>query len=90
MSGISRPVVGTISGLALFVLVEGGIVPLKVGAEGTVRSLYFVGIAFLADFSERLAQDVFGKATKTLHGAQQERQAANEMPTRSRETVTKP
>jgi hypothetical protein len=48
-----------------------------------LRHFFFVGIAFLAGFSERLAQDVFGKATKSLHGAQQERQAANEVPTRS-------
>ncbi len=32
MSGISRPVVGALSGVALFVSVDGNIVPLKVGA----------------------------------------------------------
>lgn len=78
LSGISRPIVGALSGLALFVLIEGDIVPLDVaGGEGG-RGLLFMGIAFLAGFSERLAKDVFGNATGSLPVAKNSPLAAND------------
>lgn len=91
MSGISRPVVGALSGAALFVLVEGNIVPLKVGAgaDATARGLFFAGIAFLAGFSERLVKDVFGNAASSMAGPQQEGPAATNEPKLSGEAVPK-
>ena len=68
MSGASRPVIGALSGVALFALVEGGTVPLDVPDTETSRGLFFAGTAFLAGFSERLAKDVFGSAAASLSG----------------------
>jgi hypothetical protein len=78
LSGVSRPVVGAISGVALFALIESTLVPIEVPASTTSRGLFFVGIAFLAGFSERLAKDVFGNAASSLPGSQQESGMVNE------------
>lgn len=54
-----RPWVGGAFGLALFVLVSGGLITLVEIPEG-VEELYWVaGLSFLAGFVERLAPDVF-------------------------------
>jgi len=88
VSGFSRPIVGALSGVALFVLVEGNIVPLQVG-EGA-KNQFFAGIAFLAGFSERLAKDVFGNAAGSLPSGQQQPQAAaDDVAKRSTEEVGK-
>ncbi len=72
ISGLSRPIVGALSGLALFVLVKGGIVlPFLNMTPDTDQRLFFAGIAILAGFSERLLKDVLGNAGKTLKGDQE-------------------
>jgi hypothetical protein len=77
MSGISRPVVGALSGLALFVLVKGSIVlPLIKASADTDQGFFFAGIAFIAGFSERFLKDVLGNATTALAGDSQEPSAA--------------
>lgn len=70
VGGLSRPVVGAISGVALFALVQGGIVPLDVPESEATRGQFFAGSAFLAGFSERFAKDVFGNAAASLTGSE--------------------
>lgn len=55
-----RPAVGSIAGLALCVLAASGLVPLRVPSDPGDQTLFFVGMAFLAGFSERWAQDMLG------------------------------
>jgi hypothetical protein len=62
-----RPVVGLVTSLALYVLAEGGLVPIASG-DGAKRTALVTGIAFLVGFSERLAQDVFIRSGNGLLG----------------------
>ena len=63
-----RPVVGSVFALALYVLVMAGMVPIADG-EDTTRTALVTGLAFLAGFSERLAQDVFIRSGQGLVGS---------------------
>jgi hypothetical protein len=69
IGGLSRPIVGTIAGAAMYAFVAGGILPLDAPAIGTSRSLFFAAVAFLSGFSERFAKDALGSATASLAGA---------------------
>lgn len=80
-SGLSRPLVGVLSGLALFVLVKGNIVLSFVSTNSTNEALFFTGVAFLAGFSERFAQDVFGSAMSSLTKPDDGPQGASEKST---------
>lgn len=55
VSGAFRPLIGAVFGVAFYVLVEGGLLPLALNKENPV--MYYAGLAFLAGFSERWAQD---------------------------------
>jgi hypothetical protein len=55
IAGMFRPLIGAVFGVALYVLVLGGIVPLDVPAESVDH--FFAGLGFIAGFSERWAQD---------------------------------
>jgi hypothetical protein len=57
LAGAIRPLIGAIFGLALFVFVTGGLVPIDVPADQWKANLFFASVAFLAGFSERWAQD---------------------------------
>ncbi len=59
LAGGFRPVVGAVLGAVLYVLILGGLVPMAIpsASEKTDVGLFFAGIAFLAGFSERWAQD---------------------------------
>jgi hypothetical protein len=57
LAGAIRPVIGAVFGLALFVFVTGGLVPIDVPADDWQANLFFASVAFLAGFSERWAQD---------------------------------
>jgi hypothetical protein len=65
LAGSFRPVVGAVFGGALYVLVVGGLLPLETPdsvpapteASGQPAALFFAGLAFIAGFSERWAQD---------------------------------
>jgi hypothetical protein len=88
LSGISRPVVGALSGLALFVLVKGSIVlPLIKATTETDQRFFFAGLAFLAGFSERLLKDVLGNATNSLTGDSQEPSTASGAAKRTNEDM---
>lgn len=64
LGGAFRPIVGSILGLAVFSLIQARLLPLAI--PEAVAGLYFVGsVAFLAGFSERLAQDAL---LRTSHG----------------------
>jgi hypothetical protein len=64
LAGSFRPVIGAVFGGVLFVLVLGGLLPLQVPPVGALQvpvdqrtSYFFIGLSFLAGFSERWAQD---------------------------------
>lgn len=57
LAGAIRPLIGAVFGLALFVFVTGGLVPIDVPADQWKANLFFASVAFLAGFSERWAQD---------------------------------
>jgi hypothetical protein len=59
--GLIRPLLGAILGAAVYVLIAGGLVSFD-PPQGTTTQLYFyVGLAFIAGFSERFAQDMVAR-----------------------------
>jgi hypothetical protein len=57
--GVIRPLLGALFGGALYLLLAGGLVTLAQAPKDETKLIYFyTGIAFLAGFSERWAQDV--------------------------------
>ncbi|WIY00047.1 hypothetical protein QRX60_39265 [Amycolatopsis mongoliensis] len=66
LSGCFRLIIGAVFGAAMLVLVRAGLLPLAVPASGDQVTLFFAGLAFLAGFSERRAQDTI---VRTLPGA---------------------
>jgi hypothetical protein len=66
LSGAFRSIIGAVFGAVLFVLVVGGLLPIATPEKGEEVSLFFAGLAFLAGFSERWAQDTI---VRTLPGA---------------------
>jgi hypothetical protein len=71
MSGISRPIVGALSGLALFVLIKGDILlPFVKSSTEADQGLFFAGLAFIAGFSERFLKDVLGNAGNVIRPAE--------------------
>jgi hypothetical protein len=57
VGGAFRPLIGAVFGVTLYVLVEGGLLPLNGSGDGRQQLMFYVGLAFLAGFSERWAQD---------------------------------
>jgi hypothetical protein len=55
--GFVRPWIGALLGIASFVLLRGGLFSIT-AAQSANKILYYGGIAFLAGFSERFAQDM--------------------------------
>ncbi|MEV6875788.1 hypothetical protein [Amycolatopsis sp. NPDC051128] len=66
LSGCFRLVIGAVFGVAMLVLVRAGLLPLAAPGSGEQVTLFFAGLAFLAGFSERRAQDTI---VRTLPGA---------------------
>jgi hypothetical protein len=67
--GAFRPLLGGILGLAVYVLITGDLLNISGPTGSPVKTLYFLaGIAFLAGFSERLAQDTLTQATPQAMG----------------------
>jgi hypothetical protein len=62
-----RPVIGLVFALAVIVLVMGALIPVD-QRSGVTQTALFAGIAFLAGFSERLAQDMFVRSGQGLAG----------------------
>ncbi|HTN22564.1 MAG TPA: hypothetical protein VL120_01135 [Solirubrobacteraceae bacterium] len=61
--GLIRPLLGALFGAAIYVLLSGGLLSLA-PPETSMRAqiFFFVGIAFVAGFSERFAQDMVARA----------------------------
>src|SRR3712207_6145088 len=58
LAGSSRPVIGGALGVALYVLLKAGFIPLDIpAAPDPAAPYFFTAIGFLAGFSERWAQD---------------------------------
>ena len=55
VAGAFRPIIGAVFGAAIYVMVTGGIIPLSVPDGKSTH--FYAGLAFLAGFSERWAQD---------------------------------
>jgi hypothetical protein len=67
LAGFFRPLIGAISGLIIYVVVQAGLVPVTPPTQA--KGVYFfTAIAFLAGFSERWAQDMLGKSTAGMPG----------------------
>src|SRR5262245_13044678 len=62
--GFARPVLGAIFASALYFATIGGLVPLKAPDDDAVRFAFFIGIGFIAGFSERYAQDMLSVTPK--------------------------
>ena len=67
--GAIRPVLGAIFGVFFVVLLLGKLIPIdgKPAADGTLP--YFAGLAFVAGFSERFAQDMLSGVAGRFSGA---------------------
>ncbi|MEV6824233.1 hypothetical protein [Amycolatopsis sp. NPDC051102] len=66
LSGFFRLIIGAVFGAAMFVLVSAGFLPIAVPGSADKVTFFFAGLAFLAGFSERWAQDTI---VRTLPGA---------------------
>jgi len=62
IGGMFRPLIGAVFGVALYILVVGDLLPLDTGDGGEVM-FFYAGLAFLAGFSERWAQDTILRST---------------------------
>jgi hypothetical protein len=61
--GLIRPLLGALFGAAVYVLLSGGLLTIKPPHDGPRAQLFFyLGIAFVAGFSERFAQDMVARA----------------------------
>ena len=60
--GLIRPWLGALFGAAIYVLLSGGLLTLEPPQGGMREQIFFyVGIAFIAGFSERFAQDMLAR-----------------------------
>jgi hypothetical protein len=78
LGGSFRPLVGAILGLALYVLLQADLLPLTQGSEGQELAFY-AGIAFLAGFSERWAQDMLLRTTASVSSRTNDAESATGM-----------
>ena len=63
-----RVIIGTVLGSALCVLAQGGLVPIELPDDAGRVQAFYAGLAFLAGFGERWAQDMLGQAQRRLSG----------------------
>lgn len=64
--GIVRPLVGGVFGILFYLLSRSGLIPLREPALGQGDVPFYASAAFLAGFSERLAQDMLLRAESHL------------------------
>ena len=88
LAGSFRPVIGAIFAFAVYMFIEGDLIPIKVTATGRSATYFFLGIGFLAGFSERFAQDAVTRAGTIMSdtGPLAEPASPPEAPSRSPET----
>ncbi|HEY7077325.1 MAG TPA: hypothetical protein VH418_18240 [Solirubrobacteraceae bacterium] len=63
-----RPIVGAAFGAAVYLLLAGGVIDFFEPPKTGDTTLFYAGLAFLAGFSERFAQDAIAGATTKLGG----------------------
>ena len=66
LAGSFRPLIGGIFAFAIYAFVKGGLLPIKVTVTGLGEIYFFLSVAFLAGFSERIAQDAVTRAGSTI------------------------
>jgi hypothetical protein len=64
----ARPLIGAVSGVIAYALVRSSLVPID-SSNSDDPTFLWMGIAFLAGFSERLAQDMFARSGRGLEGS---------------------
>jgi hypothetical protein len=65
--GMFRPIVGVVFGTALAILLLSDVLPLKL-PPGDLRPFWVVGLAFVAGFAERFAQEIPARSPRRLPG----------------------
>jgi hypothetical protein len=63
----ARPLIGAVSGVIAYALVRSSLVPID-PPNGDDPTFLWMGVAFVAGFSERLAQDMFARSGRGLDG----------------------
>lgn len=66
--GGMRPLIGAVFGAALYVLFEGGLLSLAPQGNGSDPVYFYAGVAFLAGFSERFAEDAIASVGRGFGG----------------------
>ena len=64
-TGFFKPVIGVASALFMVIILEAGLIPLGI-ADTDRRVFFFLALAFVAGFSERLASDLVSQAEGTV------------------------
>src|SRR6478735_3781877 len=67
-AGALRPLLGGLSGLVVYVLLESGLVPLKI-PDGVAGTHFVIALAIVAGFSERWARGVLAGTEERIQGA---------------------
>ncbi len=67
-AGALRPLLGALSGIVVYVLLQSGLVPLKV-PDGTAGTHFYIAVAILAGFSERWARGVLAGTEERIQSA---------------------
>jgi hypothetical protein len=68
--GFFRPVIGALFGLASYILVVGGLLSIASPPDPATSLYFYTGVAFLAGFSERWAQDMLSLPRRKDEGSQ--------------------
>jgi len=76
-AGAFRPLVGGLFGLAFYVLVNSGLLPIEIPADPN-QSYFYASIAFLAGFSERIAQDALVRTSVSTFSQTSEQRKGQE------------
>jgi hypothetical protein len=63
----ARPLIGAVSGVIAYALVRSSLIPINPPSADDATFLW-MGVAFMAGFSERLAQDMFARSGRGLEG----------------------
>ena len=67
-AGALRPLLGALSGTVTYVLLQSGLVPLKV-PDGVAGTYFFIAVAIVAGFSERWARGVLAGTEERIQSA---------------------
>ncbi len=68
VTGSFRPLIGLISGVLIYFIVSSSLIPLQVPTAAGPQWNFFVTLAFIAGFSERLIQDAIVRTENVVSG----------------------